>query len=308
MHTSNVQIDTNNSHDIFCIIRALDTGIANHELWYREVHQSLVCKTRHMSPADLGENAHHCCKFGKWLYSSDTEALKPLDTFHAVIDSHEKMHALARKILLKIENNKDIADIEYGDFTSQAIDFKLNVRELQHTLMSQVCVVDHLTGAWNRHLMYSKLHQEKERLVRTGHSCAICMMDLDHFKRVNDNYGHLVGDQVLKMVTDFCRNSLREYDSIYRYGGEEFLFCLPNAEQDESKTIIERLCISLGEHPILLPSGESISVTASFGIACLQKSTSIEDSIQAADHALLCAKTKGRNRVCFWDDGLKEFE
>ncbi|HEA26529.1 MAG TPA: GGDEF domain-containing protein [Ectothiorhodospiraceae bacterium] len=174
--------------------------------------------------------------------------------------------------------------------------------------MSEVCVVDHLTGAWNRYAMYSQLHQEKERLARTGDSCVICMMDIDYFKRVNDDHGHRVGDHVLKTVVGFCSDSLRKYDSIYRYGGEEFLFCLPNAGQDEARVVIERLCVSLGKQPIQLPNGESLSVTASFGISCLHKESSVEETIQKADHALLCAKAKGRDRVCCWEDGLSAFE
>jgi diguanylate cyclase (GGDEF)-like protein len=134
------------------------------------------------------------------------------------------------------------------------------------------------------------------------------MMDIDYFKRVNDNHGHIAGDKVLKTVIDFCTASLRKYDSIYRYGGEEFLFCLPDAEQDEARNIIERLCASLGKHPITLPGGESLFVTASFGMTGLLKDTSIEDSIQAADHALLCAKAQGRNRVCCWEDGLSAYK
>lgn len=301
------QIDHNNSRDIFLVIQALDTGIANHEAWISEVHQSLICGNKHSNLDDLREDAHCCCKFGKWLYSSETEGLNERDTFLSVVEMHQQMHAQARTILKKGESNTHIDEFEYRNFTSQTKDFKLNVRNLQYELMSQVCVVDHLTGAWNRHIMYSKLHQEKERLVRKGHPCVICMMDIDHFKKVNDLYGHVAGDQVLKKVTDFCRDELRKYDSIYRYGGEEFLFCLPDAELNEASTIIERLCTRLGKETIALPGGEELQVTASFGIASLQAESSVEDAIKAADHALLCAKSRGRNQVCNWKDGLSAF-
>ncbi|MCK5002932.1 MAG: diguanylate cyclase [Gammaproteobacteria bacterium] len=302
------QIDPDATHDIFCSIQAMDTGISNHEVWISQVHQSLICQHGHSNPADLCEDAHCRCKFGQWLYSPDTEVLKAHDSFHSVVEKHQQMHALARKILKKSENKQDIAEDEYRDFTSQAIAFKLEVRNLQYMLMSQVCVIDHLTGAWNRYAMYSKLHEEKERLARTRHSCTLCMMDIDYFKRINDEHGHTVGDKVLKAVIGFCRASLRKYDSIYRYGGEEFLFCLPDVEQDEARIIIERLCVNLGKYPIPLPNGESLSVTASFGIACMQNNSSVEDTIQSADHALLCAKAKGRARVCCWEDGLSTFK
>jgi diguanylate cyclase len=308
MSTPAGQLDTNSTHDVFLSIRALDTGIANHETWISEIHQSLICGTGHTNAADLSEDAHCHCKFGKWLYSPDTGSLNSLDVFHSVTEIHQQMHRLARDILLKSENSQSIVEAEYRGFTSQALVFKQHVRELQYQLMSQVCVVDHLTGVWNRHVMYSKLLQEQERLARSGNACTICMMDIDYFKRVNDNHGHIAGDKVLKTVIDFCTASLRKYDSIYRYGGEEFLFCLPDAEQDEARNIIERLCASLGKHPITLPGGESLFVTASFGMTGLLKDTSIEDSIQAADHALLCAKAQGRNRVCCWEDGLSAYK
>lgn len=296
------------THDVFLTIRALDTGIANHEAWIGEIYQSLICGTDHANPADLCEDAHCRCKFGNWLYSSETKPLEGIKAFHSVVEQHQQMHTLVRRILHKSGKQQNILEGEYRDFTAQAISFKHQVRELQYLLMSQVCVVDHLTGVWNRHVMYSKLIQEQERLARNNHACTICMMDIDHFKQVNDNHGHVVGDLVLKAVVDFCRDGLRTYDSIYRYGGEEFLFCLPHAEQDEAKVVIDRLCASLDGHPIPLPAGGMLSVTASFGIASLQKNSAIEDSIQAADHALLCAKAQGRNRVCCADVDLGVFE
>ena len=307
-NTNIEQNDTDTTQDLFSSIRALDTGIINHETWVSLVHQSLICKHVHPNSADLSEDAHCTCKFGQWIYSTDTEVLKKHELFRSVVESHQKMHALARNLLQKNENKKSIDGGEYYGFTAQAMEFKLEVRNLQYDLMSQVCVVDHLTGAWNRYAMHSKLNQEKERQLRTGHTSSICMMDIDYFKSVNDNHGHMVGDKVLKTVVEFCHTSLRKYDSIYRYGGEEFLFFLPDTEINEARIVIERLCNSLGKHPISLANGDSLSVTASFGIASMQKAASVENTIQSADHALLCAKTRGRNRVCCWEDGLSDFK
>jgi len=305
-HKGKIQSDS--TDDIFCRIRALDTGISNHEAWIAEIHQSLICQHNHSNEDDFCEDAHCRCKFGQWLYSAESEILKEYEPFHSVVEKHEKMHVLARQILQKSSNKQEVTEDEYRDFTSHAIAFKLEVRNLQYVLMSQVCVIDHLTGAWNRYAMYSKLLEEKERLLRTGYSSAICMMDIDYFKRINDSHGHTVGDKVLKNVIGFCRASLRKYDSIYRYGGEDFLFCLPEADQDEARIIIERLCDNLGKHPIPMSNGESLSITASFGIACMQYNDSIEATVQAADHALLYAKAQGRNRVCCWEDGLSAFK
>jgi len=301
------QIDIDTSHDIFSTIRALDTGITNHESWINHVHQSLICQSHTPNPDDLCDDAHCRCKFGKWLYSSETEQLKQNELFHSIVNKHQNMHALARDILQKGSSQQNIDEDEYCEFTSQVMAFKLEVRNLQYDLMSQVCIVDHLTGAWNRYAMHSKLNQEKERMLRTGHTSVICMMDIDHFKLINDNHGHNVGDSVLKTVIEFCRANLRKYDTIYRYGGEEFLFFLPDTQQEEAKIIIERLCIDLAKHPTPLASGDNLTVTASFGIACMDEKNSVEDSIQLADHALLFAKAQGRNQVCCWENGLNAF-
>lgn len=305
---SHDHLTSNKSVDIFGIIRALDTGINNHEEWISKVHESLVCGDIHSNPHDLNDDAHCHCKFGQWIYSSETESISDYDHFQSVVALHKQMHELARNIISKNDDKVDISGNEYRNFTTQAIDFKLHVRNLQYELMNQVCVIDHLTGAWNRYAMYSKLHQEKERLMRAGHATTLCMMDIDHFKQVNDSHGHAVGDQVLKSVIDFCHSSLRTYDSIYRYGGEEFLFCLPDSDVDETRIVIERLCADLAKLPIALPNGEILSVTASFGIAGLSKTVTVEETIQEADHALLCAKARGRDRVCCWVDGLSAYE
>lgn len=291
-------------HDIFHKVRALDTGISNHEKWVSQLHQSLICQRSHPNPDDLCDDAHCRCKFGRWLYSAETDKIREHESYKLVVDNHEKMHKLACNILQKNENDQVIDEDEYSDFTAQAMLFKLDVRNLQYDLMSEVCIIDHLTGAWNRYAMHSKLNQEKERLIRTGHISSICMMDFDHFKSINDKYGHLAGDKVLKSVIQFCRDNLRTYDSIYRYGGEEFLFFLSDTELEEACEVIERLCIDLREYSILLDDGTSLSVTASFGIASMSKDSSVDESIQAADNALLCAKSQGRDRVCCWDEAL----
>lgn len=301
-------IDTDTSHDVFLSIRALDKGISNHEHWISQLHQSLICKNVHPNTDDLCDDAHCRCKFGLWLYSPETAVLQKNTFFRAVVENHQKMHAQARSILQKNEHGEDINENEYCDFTADAIAFKLDVRNLQYNLMTQVCEIDHLTGVWNRYAMQSKLNQEQERMFRSGTSSTICMMDIDFFKSINDNYGHQVGDQVLKTVIGFCSDSLRKYDSIFRYGGEEFLFFLPETDTEEACLIVERLCENLASHPIMLENSESINITASFGIASMNKFDTVENTIQSADHALLYAKSQGRNRVCCWHKGLKKNE
>jgi diguanylate cyclase (GGDEF)-like protein len=126
------------------------------------------------------------------------------------------------------------------------------------------------------------------------------MVDIDHFKRINDEYNHHTGDHVLQQFTIALSAGLRRYDSLARFGGEEFLITMPHTGLDKAMKILERLRTNLEAHPLPWKGGRSIAVTASFGLTEMTAGISIEEALERADHALLCAKATGRNRVCVW--------
>ena len=128
------------------------------------------------------------------------------------------------------------------------------------------------------------------------------MVDLDHFKTVNDTYGHLAGDNVLREAAQYFNSKIRPYDSICRYGGEEFLICLPNTSMNMAKIILNRLRTGLALLSIALGERERIKITASFGVTKMSSDMSINDTISRADKALYAAKLGGRNQVSTWED------
>ena len=156
---------------------------------------------------------------------------------------------------------------------------------------------DPLTGAANRRAIMETLSSELARTRRqnTGLSIGIC--DIDHFKKVNDAHGHLVGDEVLCGVVHLLEGSLREYDRVGRWGGEEFLVVAPGSQEDETGKLYERLRAALAGNPIPTQAGK-LSVTVSIGAATWQGNESVEELLGAADTALYRAKNSGRNRVC----------
>ncbi|OOZ38867.1 hypothetical protein BOW53_13820 [Solemya pervernicosa gill symbiont] len=279
----------------------LDKGIVSHTNWLKMLHRALICDDEKADEKDIQPNAHCNCNFGQWYYSGKHPELDEMEIFAEIGRQHQAMHDNAREILLKSDREEPIVFEDYDSFISLAIDFKLEIRKLQQQIIDQVCVVDHLTGAWNRQSMTSRLTQEYERVVRSGNSCSICMLDIDHFKQVNDTHGHAGGDQVLKGIIDRCVKELRAYDSIFRYGGEEFLLCLPDINPAAAHPLIERLRITIEESPFELNNGNSVKVTASFGIAHITPEKTLEDVIVEADHALLYAKSQGRNCICTWN-------
>lgn len=158
---------------------------------------------------------------------------------------------------------------------------------------------DVLTGLSNRGAVLEQLEKELDRQGRTGQPVGVVMVDVDHFKKVNDAHGHGVGDQVLREIAQRMRNALRTYDSAGRYGGEEFLIMLPNCDAQNTVAGAERLRQSVGGRPIRTSGGE-ITVTVSMGLIAATRCTRDLDSstlLRLADEALYRAKRNGRNRV-----------
>jgi len=154
---------------------------------------------------------------------------------------------------------------------------------------------DSLTRLWNRAAILDILQQELDRTRRTGAPLSILLADIDHFKRINDAYGHLAGDAVLREVARRMRAALRPYDGIGRYGGEEFLLVLPDCDTLGALALAERLRIAISSEAIMLAEGV-IPVTLSLGIAACEGLIETDIFIAAADGALYRAKDSGRNR------------
>ncbi len=288
------------SSSLMKILRELDAGLMDHTSWLKVLHRSLVSSSI-PSPADLMTDSHCHCRFGQWYFGHPHPDLQDGPWFKNIGEFHENMHGFARKLLGKRNAGLPLTPDEYDQFMDMAIRFKLEVRGLQSDIINRVCEVDHLTGARNRNSMNFKLMEEHDRMARNDQPCCVCMMDIDHFKQVNDTYGHLAGDSVLHAAVHFLSRKMRRYDTIFRFGGEEFLFCLPNTEAQAAFDIVERLRAELAALPVTLKGHGEIFITASFGLASMNPDEPTEDAVQKADHALLCAKSAGRNRVCLWD-------
>jgi diguanylate cyclase (GGDEF)-like protein len=154
---------------------------------------------------------------------------------------------------------------------------------------------DPLTGLWNRSRILDELARELRRNLRELSRLAVVLLDVDHFKQINDSHGHAVGDQVLRHTGDRILSALRASDSVGRYGGEEFLVLLPKADIIGGREVAERVRQLVAATPII--ASPEVRVTISLGVACSDGTAVAEDMIQAADQALYRAKANGRNRV-----------
>jgi len=170
--------------------------------------------------------------------------------------------------------------------------------EVQTELLSKLAAFDDLTGVYNRRSMFHHLEAELSRCRRYGRSLGILMVDIDHFKRVNDEHGHLVGDQALRWVATTLQNELRSMDFLCRYGGEEFCAILPETNRPGVARAGERLRSAI-ERTLFAHDGVQISLSISVGGASwvAEEAAEFPDLLARADAALLEAKRGGRNQV-----------
>ena len=171
----------------------------------------------------------------------------------------------------------------------------LRTKHLQDLLV-KLANVDPLTEILNRRGFAERLGQEWDRTRRYGSVFSLLMADIDHFKRINDTYGHPTGDRLLRIVAQTLAAGCREADVVARYGGEEFTVLLPQQTVDSAVSVAERLRQNIAAINLTVPHGNE-KVTASFGVADSTTCPPPDDVIQAADQALYAAKQGGRNRV-----------
>jgi diguanylate cyclase (GGDEF)-like protein len=166
-------------------------------------------------------------------------------------------------------------------------------RKIMEEKLQNMANTDQLTGAYNRHKFLECLDYEVSRVQRNNTSLSLVMLDIDHFKRINDTYGHTTGDSVLKELVRLIRDNLREVDILTRWGGEEFLILAPDTNKLAATTLAERLRQAVKEHDF----PEAGSVTISLGVAQYSRKESVDELVSRVDEHMYLAKQSGRNRV-----------
>lgn len=164
--------------------------------------------------------------------------------------------------------------------------------------LDHLATTDSLTDTYNRRYF---MERARDEILQSPHAAALLMFDIDHFKKINDDYGHNIGDQVLQGLCKVCKANLRENDLFARFGGEEFIILLPATDLGKAQQIAERLCKVISKTPFMTSQGE-LSTTISVGISTFSplNQVSIELLLVQADKAMYKSKQAGRNRVTVW--------
>lgn len=199
---------------------------------------------------------------------------------------------------------RDFLPVRSGDTLLGFLRLYRDVTERKHheQALQRLATLDPLTGTWNRRAFLERAEHERLRYLRSEHPASLVMLDLDHFKRVNDTWGHAAGDAVLCHFVRVLQQRLRATDLLGRLGGEEFALLLVDTTPEGAAELTERLRAAIAEHP--LPLGDrTISITVSAGIApFVQDDQNVEAALARADAALYRAKARGRNQVVLADD------
>jgi diguanylate cyclase (GGDEF)-like protein len=184
------------------------------------------------------------------------------------------------------------ADEAVGQILASAATQALRTAELR-----QLALTDSQTLAYNRRYLLPRLRQEMERALRHGEPLSLMLLDLDHFKHVNDRHGHAAGDAVLAAFADRVRGSVRAVDVMFRRGGEEFVLIMPTTDEHQALVVAERVRSRLAEEPLQARRGLLLTQTVSIGVATWDGRETAESLEERADLAMYEAKHLGRNRV-----------
>jgi len=221
-----------------------------------------------------------------WLFFMATQTIFMSMRYYTAVQHSEKL-------------TRDLVEMN-TDLESKVIMRTAELEEKNRQL-KKLAHIDPLTNVGNRRILEEAAQRELNRLDRNGNCLVIALLDLDHFKRINDSYGHSIGDEVLREVAALLSRNLRNIDVISRWGGEEFCILFPDTDQITSDQVAVRLCELLNKKEF--HAGERRFFTsASFGLACTYHKRPLEELIKEADQALYEAKDEGRNRVvCYWE-------
>jgi diguanylate cyclase len=232
---------------------------------------------------------------------TDSESFSErLDGHNQRLSRHESVGPIKEIVLALIEDNRDMRD-RLDSVRNQLEESRLQVVQLQTNLerAEEAGLRDVVTAVGNRRFFDAALLEEVEKAQRLGDPICLALADIDKFKHVNDRFGHLVGDRLLRLFANILVQNVRGQDKVARFGGEEFALIFPGARLGQAVTAVERIRGVLeAKQWTIEPSGERVGkVTASFGVAKLRADESPNDLLRRADERLYEAKVQGRNRI-----------
>lgn len=277
-------------------IAELDAAVEAHLNWTRRI---LRCSVLRSTPGEdvLDPLAHTLCHFGTWFTASrgDFEALDA-QAAQRVETVHQAMHDAIRALCTKVMAGQPGLDSDLDAFEASQTELISLLANFKTLILSNAVRLDPLTGLPLRYSIENDFALYQKEARRNRSLLYVVMIDVDHFKPINDTYGHLVGDLVLRHVANTLKQGLRADEPLYRYGGEEFLWLLKCKSAEEARKSARRILASVGTTPVPIDDDETLRLTVTMGLALAGEREDLSSAIRRADMALYEGKQNGRNR------------
>ena len=282
------------AEDAFASLTGFQHALAGHVEWLQKWYQAVLHRSEGV-PIPSPDAA--TCQFSRWHAQAADGPLANFPGFAPLAEEHKAVHAKAAQISERATAGQTVTTSDYETLMGLVLSFGSAAQALEREVWKALATVDPLTGLANRQTMRTQLVGERDRAIRQRLPLCLALADIDHFKKINDTYGHAQGDDVLRAVAAVLRGTVRPYDVVYRYGGEEFLICLPGTNAETGAQALERIRQAVAALDLTDDKGGAIRVTATFGLAEVDADISVEDAIERADKALYDGKRMGRDRV-----------
>jgi diguanylate cyclase (GGDEF)-like protein len=278
------------------LVAELDAAVEAHMDWSRRI---LRCAVLRATPGEdvLDPMAHTLCRFGVWFTANrgEFEALDPASA-QRLEQVHQAMHDAIRSLCTQVMAGQPGVTGDLDQFEASQAELINLLASYKTLILSNAVRHDPLTGLPLRYNVESDFALYQKEARRNRSLLYVVMIDVDHFKPINDTYGHQVGDQVLRHVANTLKQGLRADEPLYRFGGEEFLWLLKCKSPEEARKSARRILASVGTTPVPIDNGETLRLTITMGLAPAGEMEDLSSAIKRADMALYQGKQSGRNR------------
>ena len=282
---------------IDAILLDLNKSIDAHYQWLVKMFRCVVAKD--ISHPELSDaHSHFLCRFGQWLNAHLVMTEEEIEYVRLISLAHEEMHLQGRELLTSIAE-KRWQSTDFDRFQNTLLAFTSAVMDYKIYLLNIRSNMDILTGLPGRRVLDESF--DRQLLNAEPDKFYLLLLDIDRFKSVNDTLGHLIGDVVLRSLATYLAGWTRDYDTVYRYGGEEFIIIIKAQNDDEACRAGVRICQLVDNHAIAHPGGH-IQITVTAGVSRAFPEEPLDVVIGRADRAMYEGKQTGRNRCMFIDE------
>jgi diguanylate cyclase (GGDEF)-like protein len=290
------------SSEVSHFIVELDAAVEAHMGW---THRVMRCAVLHTSPGEdvLAPQAHTLCRFGHWFVTQRARFEKAdAQNARRIEDVHRTMHDAISHICVDILAGRpgQVGDLEVFEQTQAELISLL--AKFKTLFLANAMRLDALTGLPLRYGIEDEFTKAVKICHRNKILLFLAMIDIDHFKRINDTHGHPVGDVALRHLANTVKSTLRPEDSLFRFGGEEFLMLLHCQSPEAAAVAAQRIVNRVRNVPVLLPGGEPLKMTITIGLAQVNDDEAMGHAVERTDKALYAGKTAGRDRYIFAGD------